>query len=264
MKKWFVWALLASSLASCISFHSGNRMIVESTELGTQSRYEYTVKAVVELLIAEASFPAGCPAKPAPGQKPGDFDPNRFFTALKHISMESEHSLDYIYLIDRDVAGNAMGGEPSLYAATRGGQQIENSSSGVKGSGVPSNVLEHILADGTPDSYFELAILQIMGNEFYIFWHALPGKDVVPVCGKETLDNLLTPLGVAWIRIFGSEIEPTVVLESDTATVSLLTFSDWRGLARRTFVFNRSFPHYLIEEKVKYLLCYNRYWGIQF
>ncbi len=157
-----------------------------------------------------------------------------------------------------------MGGEPSLYAAPIGRQEIGNPSSALKGLGVPSSVLEHIIADGTPDSYFELAILQIMGDEFYIFWHALPGKDVVPVCGKETLENLLTPLGVAWIRILGVEIEPNVILENDTATVSLLTFSDWRGFTRRTFIYKRNFPHDLIEQETKYLLCYNRYWGIHF
>ena len=46
------------------------------------------------------------------------------------------------------------------------------------------------MTDGTPDSYFELAILHILGNEFYVFWHALPGKDVVPIGGKNTLENL--------------------------------------------------------------------------
>lgn len=239
-------------------------MGLELTELGTQSGYEYTVKAVVELILAEAPFPPNYPAKPAQGQKPGDFDPNRFFTVLKHISMEPGYSLDYIYLIDRDGGGYAMGGETSLCALPIGEQKTVNSSSGLKNSGVPSNVHEHLIADGTPESYFELAILQILGNEFYVFWHALPGKDVVPIGGKNTLENMLTPLGIAWIRIFGPEIAPTVVLESDTVTVSLMTFSDWRGIARRTFVFRRKFPHVLIAEKTKYLLCYNKYWGIQF
>ena len=264
MTKWFLWVLPALCLTSCVSFHLGNRMGLESTELGTQSRYECTVKAAVELVIAEAFFPATYPAKPAQGQKPGNFDPNRFFTILKHISMEPGYSLEYIYVIDRDVGGYAMGGEPSLCALPTGEQATGNSSSGLKSSGVPSNVLEHLMTDGTPDSYFELAILHILGNEFYIFWHALPGKDVVPIGGKNTLENLLTPLGIAWIRIFGPAVEPTVVLESDTVTVSLMTFSDWRGIARRTFVFRRNFPHVLVVEKAKYLLCYNRYWGIRF
>ena len=57
-------------------------------------------------------------------------DPNRFFTVLKHISMEPGYSLDYIYLIDRDVGGYAMGGEPSLCALAIGEQETGNSSSG--------------------------------------------------------------------------------------------------------------------------------------
>jgi hypothetical protein len=33
------------------------------------------------MLIAEAPFPRDYPAKPDPGKKPGDFDPNRLFVA---------------------------------------------------------------------------------------------------------------------------------------------------------------------------------------
>jgi hypothetical protein len=264
MKKWLLLVLLASSLTSCISLRLGNRMGLESTELGSQTQYERTVKAVVELLIAEAPFPSNYPEKPDSGQKPGDFDPNRLFTILKHISMEPGFSLDYNYLIDRDSDGYAMGGEPSLYASPTGEQPVKDSSHGMKNSVVRSTVFEHIIADGSPDSFFELAILRIIGSEFYIFWHRLPGKDIVPVAGSETLRNYLTPLGILWIRLFQRDVEPTVILEETTATVSFLTFSDWKGVYRRTLIFQRVFPHTLINEKARCLLPHDRYFGVQF
>ena len=67
-------------------------------ELGSQSPAEQTVKAMVELLAAEAKFPdpEDYHLRLDTGKKPGDFDPNRFFSVLTHLSMEPGFLLEYV------------------------------------------------------------------------------------------------------------------------------------------------------------------------
>lgn len=251
----------ALGLMGCVSFHAGNRMALASEELGTESAYERTTKAAVELLSVEARFPSNYPSKPSPGEKPGSFDPNRLFSVLKHISMEPGFTLDYKYVIDRDSAGFVIGAYPSLYASQT---QDHRPSSDSETREARADLFEHIVTDGTPESFFDLAVLRIIGNEFYVFWHDLPGRDIVPVAGKQTLRNLLTPLGLWWTRLSHSDVKPTITLDETGASVSLLTFSNWEGLYRRVLVFHMAFPHRLLHDEAQPILRYNRYTGVKF
>lgn len=195
-----------------------------TVELGVQLPPNQTVWAVAKLISSEANFPENYEDRLNAGKKPGDFDPNRFFFVLKHLSMEPGFVLDYVYAYDY------AGGYPLLYALRSGAQPIGSSVSPEEARPAPDPFL-HVRTDGTPEGFFELTVLRIMGEQFYLFWHA-NYNDLVPLCGK---------------------VKPV----DKTATVSLLIFTKWGGRSRETYEYQRSFPHKLMKYDSKVLFHYN-------
>jgi hypothetical protein len=251
-------------LGGCVTLRWGSGMGIDADELSADSQLERSVREMAILLTVEAAFPQDFTERLHRGEKPGDFDPNRFFTALRHLRMEPGSVLDYGYVCDRGASGEIYAGKPQLFAAKAIPRSTGNPST-IRSSPAPdADVFQHVQTDGTAEGFVELAILRIMGNEFYVFWHAIPGSDVVPVCGEKTLRNLLTPLGVGWVRMHGLRAQPVIDMNQESVTVSLLTFSDWQGVSRRTFVFRRDVPHTLLGESRRCILFHDRYVGVRF
>jgi hypothetical protein len=103
-------------LAGCVSLRFGKGFELDVTQLAAQSPAERTVKDLAEFLASEAPFPSDFEQRLSEGRKPGDFDPNRFFSVLSQIHMEPGYCLDYVYACSGGQGGYIFGGEPFLYA----------------------------------------------------------------------------------------------------------------------------------------------------
>jgi hypothetical protein len=186
-----------------------------------------------------------------------DFDPNQYFTAFTHISVEPGYVLDYNYYYDN------MGGFPMLFARLKENDPVQ------PGQALP--YLEHVQTDGTAAGYYELATLDLMSSQFYLYWHAA-GNDSVIVPDTPTLEEVITRAGKVGAPMDDAtasaaralNVTPQIIFEGSTVTVKLITFSNFSGFSERTCIFNKAFPHTIAgtEPQSKIVVPYS--WGIVF
>jgi hypothetical protein len=102
-----------------------------------------------------------------------------------------------------------------------------------------------------------------MGGQFYLFWHAAYFDDEVVADGarlKVILDETQDFCGEMEPgderRALNAPLEPVVELGEEEVQVSVVIFSKWGGLARRTFFFTRQFPHEVLQVEDEVLVEY--------
>ena len=187
----------------------------------------------------------------------GEFDPNQYFSVLTHLQMEPGYTLDYVYYYD------FMGGYPALYARPVDQPPYQVTPGGY--DDLPSDYyLDHVQADGTPESYFELAALDIIGQQFYLFWHA-NYNDTQIIADSDALDRLLDGGGMmgdafpADVRRQAQQldVQPVIEIGADKVTVSFITFTNWGGFYRATYTIQRDFPHTILDVEWEELVPYD-------
>jgi hypothetical protein len=212
------------------------------------------------------------------GKTGGEWDANTIFSQLKHLSMEDGYVLDYVYDFD------GTGGSPLLYtrpADTAPLKTYDEFGEAVSNYTRPENDLtavwfvmgektgifgNKIKIDGTREGYFEYTILQLLGEQFYLFWHA-NYNDLRIVSDPVEMEILLQNLGETDFGLPVSEgfkrdarkinLQPTVDINGDTVTVTLVTFTNWGGFYRLAFTMYRNYPHLVIGLEDKQLLKYD-------
>jgi len=195
------------------------------------------------------------------GQKQGDeFDVNQYFSALTHTSMRDGYVLDYVYQIDN------LGGYPLLYPRPFGKQPYASAAD------IPPNTewqdfQEYLEVEDTEQGYFEYVVMDIMSDQFYLFWHA-NYNDTYIVCNRQQvydivaqidsgeLGNVMEPEQQDEARTL-KNIMPAVLLSGDTAVVELVTFTKWGGFYRLIYTISREAPHTIIEIKKENILPYD-------
>lgn len=195
------------------------------------------------------------------GNKRGDeFDVNQYFKAFTHISMQEGYALDYVYQKD------PLGGYPLLYP--RPVDQIPYAST----ADIPERTewpdfREYLDVEDTEQGYFEYVIMDIMVNQFYLFWHA-NYNDTYIVCNRRQLYDIVTQVSSGE---FGNAMEPAqqaeartlrnilpvVSLAGDTAVVEIVTFTKWGGFYRLTYTISREVPHEIIDIQQENILPYD-------
>jgi len=195
------------------------------------------------------------------GTKRGDeFDVNQYFNALTHISIEEGYSLDYVYQND------SLGGYPLLYA--RPSDHVPYASV----ADIPENTQladfhEYLAVEDGEQGYFEYVVMDIMANQFYLFWHA-NYNDTQIVCDRDNVNDIISGVNSGG---FGNKldllqqikarmmrnIEPVVNLTGDVAIVQVVTFTKWGGLYRFTYTISRGFPHTITDVKQENLVPYD-------
>ena len=193
----------------------------------------------------------------------GDFDVNLYFTVLDRLSMEPGYILDYVYYYDE------WGGEPDLYARRDDQRSYKNygefsdAGNGVNRSEREDYYLSHIVADGSPESFFQFALLLIQGEQFYLFWHALY-NDARIVCDLEDARAILEDLDYEQSAIgevlaeFGEiDLAPIVSMNEDRVQVDVVIFTEWGGFIRESVTMKREFPHEILDEEAEVLVPYN-------
>lgn len=191
-----------------------------------------------------------------------EFDPNRYFSVLTHLSMEPGYVLDYVYYFD------GMGGLPMLYARPADRPPYEDYAAYSAAVGNPgeqrSSYLEHVRTDGTPAGFFELVVLRINGGQFYLYWHA-NYNDAQLVCDRARMEELVagleessTPLaGDALRQARAIDYTPTIEVAGDTVRVRVVTFSLWSGFSEEIYTISKSFPHQFLDVESKVLVPYD-------
>src|SRR5690349_4413078 len=100
------------------------------------------------------------------GQKRGDeLDVNGYFTTLTHISMREGFALDYVYQNDD------LGGYPLLYPRPVD-QAPYVSTNDLPADAEWPEFRDYLEVEDTEQGYFEYVVMDIMANQFYLFWHA--------------------------------------------------------------------------------------------
>jgi len=229
-----------------------------------------------------------------------DFDVEKYFTALKHISMEEGYRLNYVYHY------GGMGGSPILYSRKKDQLPYKNFeeyinvvqkdprwdeiklieeeySKKLDAEGKTAanewrkNQLENcpnyrhwewylndICVDGTDQSWLELVVIHLLGEQFYLFWHA-NYNDTMIIADYSALSDISNLYVTrerqvsSIIGLLGSAIEvrPIVEVKDKIVTVSIVTFSKWGGLSEQVFSINKERPHRITEMSDNTLISYH-------
>ena len=187
-----------------------------------------------------------------------DFDPNAYFKVLSTLSMKPGYTLDYVYYKDH------FAGEPFLYARTVEEKPlcsvIEYEVWKKKNS-----LLSFLVADGSPDGFFQLVVFRQLAGKFYLFWHA-NYNDLRILTAPTEIEALISEVngedfGAKFTegqisRLRAIEPQPVVEVSDDRASVTYCTFTGWGGFVRLRESYRRLPPHKLLARnvlgKVKY------------
>ena len=183
------------------------------------------------------------------------FDANEYFKVLTHLAPEDGYVLDYVYYAPGGF------GAPYLYARREGESKIENYSE-YKEDGF-EKYLDHIKVDGSAQGYYELAVLDIIGVQFYLYWHA-GYYDWEVVSSRERLEEIIESLNERYHPLTEEQVEsimqldvtPRVKFKGNKVRVRVLVFTKWGGFFERVYTIDRKFPHHMIDKEIQ-LIPYN-------
>jgi hypothetical protein len=183
------------------------------------------------------------------------FEANEYFTVLTHLALEDGYVLDYVYYAPGSF------GAPYLYAQREGEPALGNYSEYQETN--VENFLNHIQVDGTAEGYYELAVMSIMGAQFYLSWHA-EYNDWEVVSSRERQEAIIEFLNEKYHPLTEEQVEsilqldvtPRLKFEGDKVRVQILIFTKWGGFYEREYTIDRDFPHQMIYEDIE-LVPYN-------
>lgn len=123
------------------------------------------------------------------------------------------------------------------------------------------NVFNHIKVSGTEKSYYQILILNLLGDDFALFWHAGYGS-LDLLTSKRAVDNLKSIRnGKDFDKIKDAiskiDTKPIYKTTSDSVMITLKCFNDWSGLSERTYSIRTKFPHKINLINDSILIKYN-------
>ena len=198
-----------------------------------------------------------------------DFDPNSYFAVLKHLHLAEGKVLDYVYNPEPG------GGAPVLYIRYGTMSPFYTYEDYVSACGGwdaarrwRESLPEEVLPDGTPESFFELVVLYVLGGQFCLRWHS-KYFDTQMVTTRGSLERVVAELGTKTTegrRITADErrqalaIDPTPLVgftDHRTAVVQVLTFSKFSGFNRVIYEIAVSPPHRITKRTTQTLVEYS-------
>lgn len=218
-------------------------------------------RALVEGMYAltrDLKFPQYFQAE-NPAKQGGEFEVARYFDVLDHLSLQSGYALDYVYHYD------GMGGYPRLYVYPTS-QAPYATEADLDAAGKTPNFLDHVQAADTPEGYFQYVLLAIMGNQFYLNWHANYNDSqlicdqaavLATVASTDHISGTPMPLLDRMKARFLKGIQPQVQIGDQTVEVSLVTFTQWGGFYRQIYSLQRASPHTILDVQKVNILHYD-------
>ena len=186
------------------------------------------------------------------------FDPNDLLVPLDHLSLQSGYTLDFVYRYD------GIGGKPILYARKMTDPPLERFEDGSNAHQHP--YLNAIVCDGTPEAYFQWVLLHMMGDQFYLYWHA-GYHDTEIIASQERLEALVLEMrssefGFPFTRAQQRQAlrinpAPVVEIEDQIVKVRVVSFSKWRGFTESFFTISRTAPHQVLDLEENNLMEYD-------
>jgi hypothetical protein len=183
--------------------------------------------------------------------KRGDeLDINQYFDVLTQISMREGYTLDYVYQSDD------LGGYPLPYARPLEQEPYASPADIPDNTELP-DFRDQLEVQDTAQGYFEYVVLDIMADQFYLYWHA-NYNDYEIVCDRDEVNSIVEEVSSGNFGYAMSltqqararalrNIEPTVSLQEGVAIVQFITFTKWGGFYRESYTIDRSFPHTIID-----------------
>jgi len=259
-KRWF-WGVvfLAFIMLACSSPFALFRNLFRGKNNETES-WQAAVDEIRELTRGQ-SLPTnfGDPDMPV---LVGGFDPNRLLESLKHLELQEGMVLDFVYWYD------GLGGGPVLYAREEGANPFESYKeyqAAITEEKPGKKYLEYLEGDGSEEAYFQWVLMEMMGNQFYLYWHAGYNDDEI-VASSERLEDIVDemsdttfgyPLSTSQ-KQQALKLEPAPVVENkeDHVTVRVLWFTKWGGFYETIYTLTRSAPYEIIDTQTEQLVPY--------
>lgn len=217
-----------------------------------------------------------------------EFKIDHYFDILDNLELEPGWLVDYLYLQQR------LGGEPLIIAFPESKkteyQKIINKINDNTLDSSPQdndseniietflnyddvdNYLDHLILDGSEESYFQFVILAKLGTQFALFWHALY-NDGEFICTPEAAEKIIKRIGLEAEDISSIDnqlfdqqtieevkkinFEPQINIKEDKAVVKLVFFTKWGGFIRAKYIAKTTFPHKIIEKETENLVEYS-------
>jgi len=246
--------------------------------LSKNTSYDYggVVASVIALhLDANKQWPSHF--KEETSERTGaEFDVGNYFSVLKHVTPPEGHVLDYVYWY---AGGN---GSPHLYLRKTSeprfrtyeelekvaGQEIgeialldfEEDSDKTDAREEAEDLPSRLQVDGTPEGFFELVVFKALAGQFYLAWHA-NYNDTKIVTSRNEVEAIIADIDLSSDRkeqVRCLDVTPSIkYLDQDTASVSVVLFSNWRGFFRVTEKISRVYPHRFLDTEIQDLVYYN-------
>jgi len=189
--------------------------------------------------------------------------PTNWVIALPHLTLRQGYALDFVYQYD------GMGGRPILYAREESAapyESYEDYQNALGGTEIPYDAyLEFIESDGTEEGYFQWALLQMMGNQFYLYWHA-GYNDAEIIASSERLGEVVDemvgtqfgePLSASQKRqALRIDPAPVVTIEGEEVTVRVVWFTKWGGFYETMHTLTATEPFQIIDSQTHELVPY--------
>jgi len=206
-----------------------------------------------------------------PFRKETDFNPNQYLDVLPNLEITPGFILDYVYFYDW------LGGKPLIYArnfdaepfrtyedflGSYGEERTDESSY----SYLPYwyEFLGQIKIDKTPASYFQHLILALLGDQFYLDWHALY-NDTIVLCDPSDMAYVEEEMAAFDLefpedvqnRIGDLNFNPVILVEENSVTLRFLSFSKWSGFYERVYIVDKDDPMNIMDAQFNQLIEYD-------
>ena len=121
--------------------------------------------------------------------------------------------------------------------------------------------------DGSPEGYYQFVVLALLGDQFYLSWHA-NYNDTKVMC--DVSDNKYVNEDIKGYNLPDSSLPqnlldasqkvdhtPLVFMGDKTVKVCLVTFSKWGGYVDRIYTMGKQNPNVLLTVKENVMVQYH-------
>lgn len=190
-------------------------------------------------------------------EKKSNFDVNNYFEFCKHIKPIKGYKADYIYYKD------FLTGYPVIYTYNENNKpEIDyNKIYSIKEGELitkempifflENRLLDYVEMDGSKQGYLEYAVLDKIGEQFLLYWHACYNEHVI-VESKNQLNSILKRVKNVddefKEKATKLQIKPVYKYDDNVLKLSILCFSDWTGFFNEIYYFDKQNKQFIRKE----------------
>ncbi len=224
--------------------------------MGSDTYYSDLIRNIRS--VQELEIPGNLLSK-KPLRTGAQFNPNAYLDILTHLSLKEGYILDFAYDYHE-----GLGGYPCLYARPADDVPFDS----IIQHHVwekKHNVSDYLVADGTPESFFELVVFREVANQFYLYWHAAYNDLRIITEAEEVAKIVATLNEMGPVKFEPGKTksalkmnpEPQIELTETSASVIYCTFTQWGGFTLQQEIFSKVHPHLLLCSDVLVTAGYN-------